>query len=170
MTAEMGTLRELFLHDLKSIYHVEMKLEDEIGQMAGEITDDGLRQNLESHLEETIRQRQRIEEIFDEIGEVAGEHETPAFKGLTDEIEHLNSDIVEEELINIAYLFEAKKVERLEITIYERLLMLARKLEMQDEVIDRLEENLDEEENALDDLEDVKEAKGMQGVIERLLS
>jgi len=170
MATEINTLEDLFIHNLKAAYNAETRLEEELEMMAGEVTDDKLVGVLSEHVKETIDQQRRLEEIFDHMGEAAEEHESPAFRGLIEESKHLNDSITEEEMINIAFLSQAKKVERLEISMYESLLMLSRELELDDEIIDRLRENHEQERDALDSLQNVSESPGIEGIIERLLS
>src|SRR4029077_21092486 len=63
---EIGTPRELFLHELGDILYVERKLVAEaLPRLIGEVQDDEFREALERHLDETRGHVSNVEQIFE---------------------------------------------------------------------------------------------------------
>lgn len=145
----INTTYDLFLHDLRAIYYLEKQLEDELRNMAEEVTNEDLSEAFTEHQEETAEQVRRLNQVFENLNENAEGHSAASLEGLFKDVEHLNNDITETEMLNIAFLNSGIKVERIEITMYEGLLRLADELDVGDEVEDLLKENISEEENAL---------------------
>lgn len=165
----IDALYDLFLHDLKSIYYIETRLLGQLEMMIGEATDEDLIEALQRHHEETAKHVERVENIFSIIEEEAEEHEYGPFKGLIDEAEHLNQDIEEVDIVNIAFLNAGIQVERIEMSLYEGLLLLSRRMEMDGQIPDLLEQNLADEEDALKSLKALKTESTLERLIERLL-
>jgi len=66
---KVNTLRDLLVHELKDLYDAENRLTDALPKMAEAATSSDLRQAFEKHLRETREHVERLERIFDEIGE-----------------------------------------------------------------------------------------------------
>lgn len=165
MTAD--TLRQLFLQELKTVYYVEEELmEDLEGAMRG-ATDEDLGAVLEEHREETSDQIARLEDVFTEMGEKSSARESKSFDGLKNELDHMEG-VYGGELRNIVILGSVIKAERLEISMYEHLLMLARDIEGEKEIRMLLEKNLEEEKAALEKLQDLKNESTLTKLMDKL--
>jgi len=152
---EIKTAHDLFVHNLKSIYYLEQRLRDELGDLAGEVTNDDLEEALREHREETVEQVERLERVFEKLGEEIEGHRAADFHGHFQEIKHLNDDIYETDMLNIAFLDAAIKTEQMEITTYNSLIRMVDDLAVDDEIEDLLKDNLREEKDALKELREL---------------
>lgn len=174
MTDKLETTYDLFLHDLRAVLYLERMLVEELDNMAGEVTNDELAEALRKHGKETEGQVERVESVFETLGENMEEHEAADYKGIFEEADHLNRDIMEAEMVNVAFLNTAVKIERVEMTAYEGLLRMANNLKMTmpdedfDKVADLLRWNHKEEEDALERLQDIGRESWMEKLIRRL--
>lgn len=170
MDSQMTSSYELFLHDLKSMLYLERRLLDELESMSGEVTNDNLSNALLEHQEETSDQIERLERILQMMGEEVREHEAADFKGIFDEADSLNKRIDEVELINLAYLNIAKKIEHVEVSSYSSLINMAERFDMEDEMIDLLEDSLEEEKDTRDKLERMSKSSWWEKLVDNLQS
>ncbi|QGA80862.1 YciE/YciF ferroxidase family protein [Candidatus Nanohalobium constans] len=169
MDDKIDSSYDLFVHDLKSMLYLERRLMDELESMSGEVTSDKLRDALLEHQEETSDQVDRLERIFNIMGVDAESHVTADFRGIFEEAEQLNERIDEVELINIAFLNSAKKVEHIEVSSYKSMIDMAERFDMDDDVIDLLEDSLEEEKDARDKLERMSKSSWWEKMVENLM-
>lgn len=165
---EINTAHDLFVHNLKSIYYLEQRLQEELGDLAAEVTNDDLEEALLSHRDETMDQVERLEQVFEKLGEEIEGHQAADFEGHFQEIEHLNEDIHETDMLNIAFLDAAMKTEQMEITTYKSLRRMAGELAIDDEVDDLLKENLEEEQAAHKKLRKISGESWVGNLMQRL--
>lgn len=147
--SEIHTAHDLFLHNLKSIYYMEQRLQEELESLAGEVTNDDLEKALLKHRDDTKHQVERLKQVFEKLGEQTEGHSAADFRGHFREIEHLNDDIKETDMLNIAFLDVAIKTEHMEITTYRSMIRMVDELAVDDDIKDLLKKNLKEEEDAL---------------------
>ena len=145
-------LEELFEHELEDIYYAEHELLDALEELADQVEHDDIKQALLDHREETQGHVDRLEQVFDMIGEPPEEEECEAIQGIIKE----HDEFVEEEdpaqqVLDVFNLTSAQKTEHYEIAAYGNLAVLADRLGM-DEAGDLLHQNLEEEEAALEKL------------------
>lgn len=169
MDNEINSPYDLFIHDLQSIFYLERRLMEELERIAGEVTNDELKEVLLDHQEQTSEQVDRLERVFHLIGDEPREHEARDFKGIFRESDQLNERINEVDLINIAYLNTAKKVEHIEISSYNSLLEMADRFDLDKNVVDLLNKNLEEEKEAAEKLQDLTEKSWWNKLIDRLM-
>ena len=73
--AEMGTLHDAFLDELRDTYDAEKQLTKALPKMVKASTSAALRDAFEAHLEETRQQVERLEQVFASLDEKArGKH------------------------------------------------------------------------------------------------
>ncbi|PSH00802.1 MAG: hypothetical protein BRC30_01615 [Nanohaloarchaea archaeon SW_7_46_7] len=149
---EIKTAHDLFVHNLKSIYYLEQRLRDELDGLAGEVTNDDLAEALQEHRKETVDQVERLEKVFEKLGEEIEGHRAADFHGHFKEIKHLNEDIHETDMLNIAFLDAAIKTEQMEITTYNSLIRMVDNLAVDNDIENLLKDNLHEEKEALEKL------------------
>jgi len=137
--------------------------------MAGEITNKNLSNLFVKHQEETSKQVRRLNLVFEHIDENADENGSAGLSGLIEDIQHLNDNITEPDMLNIAFLNSAIKAERIEITMYEGLLRMVEELEFDDKVKDLLEENLKEEKETVRKLKAHAEKSWLKQAITRFI-
>ena len=149
---EIGTPRELFLHELGDILYVERALADDaLPRLIDEVRDDELRNALETHLDETRKHVENVEKVFELFGETPKAEQCIGFDGLAKE----HDKLVEEsspDLIDMVDLGAAARTENYEIAAYEGLRRMAKALG-EDKAVELLDTNLAEEKNALREVE-----------------
>lgn len=168
-TEEIGSLRDLFEYELEEMYYVENELVDALATMADEVTNENMRKGFVDHREDTERHVERLERVFDALGEEPQMRESEALSGLMADKQTFDSRVTDDDLRNIHYLGAGMKVERMEITGYQSLLTVAQKLDLGDDVTDSLEANLDSEEDTLKELKAMSEGSELKSLLDRLL-
>ena len=147
----MQTIEELFEHELQDIYSAEQSLLEALEQMAQESSDREIKRGFTQHRKETQAQIKRLEKIYRSLGQKPESGLCPGVEGLIKEKKLFMREKPSGELLEFYNIGAAQKVERYEITAYESLVDMAEKLGMSD-VVDLLEQNLQEEETALNRL------------------
>jgi ferritin-like metal-binding protein YciE len=147
----MQTIEELFEHELKDIYAAEHSLLAALEQMADESTDREIKKGFAQHRKETQGQIKRLERIYKSLGQKPEVGTCPGIEGLIKEKKAFMRERPSDELLEFYNIGASQKVERYEITAYESLIDMAEKLGMTD-AVELLEQNLQEEEIALNKL------------------
>jgi ferritin-like metal-binding protein YciE len=147
----MQTIEELFEHELKDIYGAEHSLLEALEQMANESADREIKRAFTQHRKETQAQIKRLEKIFKTLGQKPEPETCPGVEGLIKEKKTFLRERPSPELLEFYNIGASQKVERYEITAYENLIDMADKLGMGD-AVELLEQNLQEEETALNKL------------------
>lgn len=147
----MESIEELFEHELKDILGGEQALVDALEQMAQESADRDIKKAYTQHRKETQGHIKRIEKIFRSLGQKPEAEACPGIEGLIKEKKVFMREKPTDELLEFFNVGAAQKVERYEITAYESLIDMADKLGLT-EAVELLEENLQEEEAALNKL------------------
>ncbi|HKR94998.1 MAG TPA: DUF892 family protein, partial [Candidatus Angelobacter sp.] len=88
----MQTAHELFLHELADMLDAERKLVDALGEQAEEASNPQLQKAFASHQAQTEKQVQRLEQVFEQLGEQPQETECKGLKGLLEELETFKSE------------------------------------------------------------------------------
>ena len=177
------TLHDLFLWEMQRLYAIETRLADELATLERDAgvdaldgqqeTDarEGLREVLAEHETETRTHAERLEEALEALGRTPdprsepNSRSTPALEGLVAEKERFNNVVLNDQIRPLFYLGTARQIEHLEITAYERLLEIGGHLDVPDEVIDRLEQTLDEEEATLRTLESISSGEDVEALL-----
>lgn len=149
----MSTLRETFLHELMDVYDAEQQILKALPKMSEAAEHEELKEMFEEHLEETEGQVERLQKVFEIIGEKAKAKKCKGMQGLIKEGE----DAISEEMGDAALIASAQKVEHYEIATYGSLHSWARLLG-EDDAADLLEETLDEEEATDEKLTQIAES------------
>jgi ferritin-like metal-binding protein YciE len=136
----MSTLRETFIEELKDLYDAEKQITKALPKMAKAAEHEELREGFETHLEETERQVERLEQVFELFDETPRAKKCKGMQGLLKEGEEL----ISEGEGDAALICAAQKVEHYEIAAYGSLASWARLLD-EEEAADLLEESLEEE-------------------------
>jgi ferritin-like metal-binding protein YciE len=141
-------LDELFMNMLKDIYWAEKHLIKALAKMAKNATSEELQEAFQNHRAETEVQVQRLEQVFEILGEKAKGKKCEAMAGLTAEAEEVISDTEDDTFTrDVGLIVSAQKVEHYEIASYGSLAQVARTANKPQELIDLLEETLEEEKN-----------------------
>ncbi len=122
------TPQDLFLNELRDIYHAEKQILKALPKMAKQASHPELKQALEQHVEETRGQVERIEQVFEmlDVGKRAKRCE--AMEGLIEEARGHMEEIENKSLLDPAMIICQQKVEHYEIAGYGSLVALANQL------------------------------------------
>jgi len=141
--ANISTLNELFVEELRDLYDAEKQLTKALPKMAKAASSDKLRAAFEEHLQQTEGHVERLEQIFEALGEKATGKKCAAMAGLVKEGEEIASD-TEEQVRDAGLIAAAQKVEHYEIAGYGAARTHAELLGQED-AVELLEETLEEE-------------------------
>jgi len=142
---KIESLEELFIEELKDLYHAEKQLVRALPKMAKAATSDELRQAFLNHAEQTKNQVSRLEEVFESCDEKAKANVCKGMQGLIEEGQETMEEDAEEQLADLGLIAAAQKVEHYEISGYGTLRTFAQILGNQD-AVRLLSETLKEEE------------------------
>lgn len=115
---QVGTLHDLFVHELADIYSAEQQITQALPKMAGAATSPELKQAFEKHLEQTRTQIQRLDEVFNLVGSGRQVEQCEAMKGLIKEGEKVLQETTTGPVKDAALIAAAQKVEHYEISAY----------------------------------------------------
>jgi ferritin-like metal-binding protein YciE len=157
-TKDIATFDDLFLHQLQDVYYAEHQITKALPKMVAKATDAGLKQGFETHLKETETQIERLDRVFDLLGEKAKAVTCPAIDGIIKEADEVAGDIADKAVLDAALIASAQAVEHYEITRYGTLVTWAEQLGRPD-IATLLQETLDEEYATDDKLTAMAKAK-----------
>jgi ferritin-like metal-binding protein YciE len=144
MATKMESFKDLFIHELKDLYSAESQLIEAIPMMAEAASTKKLKEAFRSHLDETKKQRQRLEKIGEMMGVDMKGETCEGMKGLIKEGESIIKAKAEGDIKDAALITAAQKVEHYEIAGYGTAVHYADLLQ-ESEISDILAETLDEE-------------------------
>lgn len=144
---DLNTLKELYVDELRDLYNAEGQLIKALPKMAKAASSDELREAFEKHLEQTEGHVQRLEQVFEELGEKAKGKTCQAMKGLIEEGSEILKADGDDSVIDAAIIVAAQKVEHYEIAGYGSVRTFAQLLG-QDKSAELLQQTLDEESEA----------------------
>jgi ferritin-like metal-binding protein YciE len=156
-SANESGLRELFVNELKDIYWAEKALTKALPKMAKKATSEELVQAIEDHLAVTETHVERLEKVFDAIGEKAASKKCDAMDGLITEAEGIMEETEEGVVRDAGIISAAQKVEHYEIASYGTLVSFATTLG-ESEAAELLEQTLNEEKEADQTLTEIAES------------
>ncbi len=144
----LSSLHDLFIDEIKDLYSAEKQLVKALPKMAKAAQNSELKQGIEAHLEETTKQVERLQQIFERLDIAVRAKHCNAMEGLVEE----GSEVIEEKdadpaVRDAALIAAAQKVEHYEIAGYGSAKAHALLLGLND-IADLLNETLDEEKAA----------------------
>ena len=147
--------RDLFVRELRELYHIERELEDLQSELAEAATDEGLEEFYMAHSETTSEQIARIEPLFEAIQAEPGALESSSLAGLREDREDVVQDLEDPHLGDLVETELGRGIERLELTKLETLLTLADRMDLPEEVVDPLERTKTDVENGLEEVQEL---------------
>jgi ferritin-like metal-binding protein YciE len=138
---------ELLISELKDIYSAEKQITKALPKMAKASTSSELRAAFESHLQETLGQIERLDEIFETLSKSARGKVCHGMQGVLEEGAEVLEDTEKGDVRDAALISAAQRVEHYEMAAYGCVREYANLLGMQD-VVKLLEATLKEEEAA----------------------
>jgi ferritin-like metal-binding protein YciE len=121
----LNTLQDLFLNELRDMYHAEKQLLRALPRMAKAAQSSALQAAFTKHLGETEGQVERLEEAFKALGETARGKRCQGMEGIVEEGKEILEEDGEEAVIDAALIAAAQKVEHYEIASYGSLVTYA---------------------------------------------
>lgn len=116
---QQSALKELYVDELRDLYDAEGQLTKALPKMAEAATSDELRAGFEHHLEQTRGHVQRLEQIFEDMGEKPKGKKCKGMQGLIAEgKEIMEDDDLEGEVLDAGLISAAQRVEHYEIAAY----------------------------------------------------
>jgi ferritin-like metal-binding protein YciE len=141
----LDSLEKLFLEELKDIYNAEKQILRALPRMAKAAESPELQQAFSKHLKETEGQVQRLEQVFQALGQSARGKTCKGMQGLIEEGKEVMEKEGEGPVIDAALIAAAQKVEHYEIAAYGCLRTYAQLLGLS-QAEQLLQQTLDEEE------------------------
>ncbi len=145
--SKITDLRGLFLHGLKDLYYAEKQSKKMLSTMADKASNSELKSQLKEHGDHSQTHIDRLDQVFEMIGEKAEGVTCEAMDGILKEAKHLMDEVEDAETRDAAIVFSAQAIDHYEITRYGSLATFAERLGHQD-AADLLADSLGEEEDA----------------------
>jgi ferritin-like metal-binding protein YciE len=155
--AETGTLKDLFVDELKDTYHAERQIVRALPKMIKASSSDQLRDALQQHLEETEGQIERLDEVFEMLDMRSRGAQCEGMAGILEEGKDALEKGLPDALRDAAIIASAQRVEHYEIAAYGTLVAFAKQLGLED-AAERLHQTLEEEKHADETLTQIAES------------
>jgi ferritin-like metal-binding protein YciE len=127
--AANSLLKEFFVDELKDIYYAEKQIAKTLPKMKKAATSEELKSAFEDHLAITQQQIERLEQVFELLGEKAKGKTCQAIEGIIKEGEGIIAETDSKTATrDVGLIFAAQKVEHYEIATYGGLAQLAETL------------------------------------------
>jgi Mn-containing catalase len=126
----MSQIKELLIEELQDLLHAEKQLVAAIPKMVEAANDPKLKENFATHLSQTKVHVERLELIFQMLGEEPQTKPCKAMMGLIEEGEEVIEEGKEKDplIADLALIMAGQKVEHYEICAYGTLKVLARQI------------------------------------------
>jgi ferritin-like metal-binding protein YciE len=158
-------LRELYIDELKDLYNAESQLVKALPKMAKAANSDELRTGFEEHLEQTKEQVQRLEQIFEMLGESPKGKKCKGMEGLIEEGSEMIDEDFDGSVKDAGLIGAAQRVEHYEIAGYGTVIAFAETLG-EKEHVNLLEKTLQEEKETDEKLTELSEQINSQATSE----
>jgi len=150
-------LRELFEDQLKDLYWAEKALTKAMPKVIKNVTSQELVDALTYHVQLTVKQVKRLEDVFETLGTKPEAEKCEAMEGLIKEGEDIMESTQEGVVRDAGIISAVQKIEHYEIASYGTLRSFAEILG-ENEAASLLEETLDEEKEADIKLSEIAES------------
>jgi ferritin-like metal-binding protein YciE len=144
---KIESFQDCYLAELKDMYHAEKQLVRTLPRLVKAASSPELRRAFENHLEETRGHVERLETIFEQLGERAATKRCAGMEGIIEEGKEVLEHDLEEPVTDALLIAGAQKAEHYEMASYGTLRAWAQLLGHQEQAR-LLQETLDEEKNA----------------------
>lgn len=147
---------QMFLDILKEIYDAEHQIVQALPQLIQMASHGDLKDSLSKHLDETRNQVQRLNKVFNILGETPERVPYKPLQALIEEGQKIDQRNYGPAVRDACLIIGAQQIEHLEMAVYGSLCSLAEQLNDSDfeddidfdKVVDLLDESLDEESSA----------------------
>ena len=145
--AEMNTLRDSLVDEIKDLFNAEKQLTKALPKLAKNATNPDLRAALESHLGETQEQIARLEQIFELLDETARGKHCAGMAGIIEEGNDMLEEDAEDAVMDACIIAAGQRAEHYEMAAYGTCIAWSKALGL-DDVATLLETTLNEEKAA----------------------
>ena len=159
-TQDIKTMEDLFLHGLQDIYYAEQQITKALPKMIEKATNRDLVAGFKGHLEETKKQIERLEKVFEKLSQKPSGTQCPAIDGIIKEADSTAGEVADKAVLDAALVAGAQAVEHYEMCRYGTLIAWAEALG-HDEIVRFLNTNLNEEKAANTKLNTIATRKGV---------
>ena len=140
----LNDLNDLLLEQLRDLYNAEAQLTKALPKMAKAAKNPELKEAFQKHLAQTEEHVNRLEQVFESLGEKAKGKTCHAMKGLIDEGKEAIDEEAMDSVRDAALIAAAQRVEHYEIAGYGTVRTYAERLGHK-EAAELLQQTLDEE-------------------------
>ena|SRR5947209_874273 len=141
---EMNSLQDLMVDQLKDLYNAEGQLIKALPRMAKAASNPQLQQAFTTHLEQTKGHVERLEQVFESLGQSAKGKTCKTMKGLIEEGKEMMGEDAEPEVMDAGLIAAAQRIEHYEMAGYGCVRTYAQMLGNK-EAAKLLQQTLDEE-------------------------
>ena len=153
----MAGLKDSFVNGLSAMYNTEKLITQGMPELMQGIQNPQAKQVLEQHAEETKQQMQRLEQVFQMVGETPNDIQPDGILGILKENQKIQSQGYDPATLEAATVAAEQRIEHYEIAGYGTLVSYAKQLGMND-AAQLLGQTLSEEKSADDKLTQVAES------------
>jgi ferritin-like metal-binding protein YciE len=153
---KLATLKDLYLEELRDVYSAETQLVKALPKMSDAATHDELRGSLDDHFDQTKEHVERLDQIFESLGESAKGKRCKGMEGLIAEAQELLGEDADSDVLDAGIISMAQRIEHYEIAAYGCLCTYARLLQRDDDH-DLLGQTLEEEKESDENLTEIAE-------------
>jgi ferritin-like metal-binding protein YciE len=115
---ELESLKDLFIEELKDLYSAENQILKALPKMVKKATSKELKSGFEQHLKETQGQVERLEKIFQELGQSPKGKKCKGMDGIIADGKELMEEDAAPEVMDAGLISAAQRVEHYEIAGY----------------------------------------------------
>jgi ferritin-like metal-binding protein YciE len=159
-TKDIKTMEDLLIHGLQDIYYAEQQIIKSLPKMIDKANNRDLVAGLKGHLEETNKQVERLQKVFEKLGKEPSGMQCPAIDGIIKEADETAGEIEDKAVLDAALVAAAQAVEHYEICRYGTLIAWSEELG-HDDIVRFLTTNLNEEKAANTKLNTIALRKGV---------
>jgi ferritin-like metal-binding protein YciE len=141
---QLETIKELYVHELSDLYDAENQILQALPKMSQAASAPELKKAFEEHLQQTKGQVERLDTIFQQLGEKPERKKCKGMAGLLAEGEEMIKEKADPDVKDAGLIAGAQKVEHYEIAGYGTVRTYAKLLGEQ-EAAKLLQQTLDEE-------------------------
>lgn len=139
------SIRDLFIDELHDILSSEKQIVHALPEMVEAAESEELKEAFKSHLTETKKQVQRLEQIFRLLKIEATEKFCKGTRGLIQECHDIIKEFKKSPTRDAALISKAQRIEHYEISAYGTVRTFAKEMDLDKTIADLLQTTLDEE-------------------------
>jgi ferritin-like metal-binding protein YciE len=113
-----STLHDAFVDELRDLYNAEKQITRALPKMVKAAGTEPLQEAFQAHLEETMQQIDRLEQVFQSIGETPRSKPCHGMTGILEEGKEIMGDTFDESTMDACLIAAAQRVEHYEIAGY----------------------------------------------------